>query len=157
VLCALLGGIVALNVISLSINATSGRVTQQISEYERQNSALRAELAEKLSAGNVETAAASLGLAVPAPEDVSYIDARDGDLAKLADLLGGDTFLSSDSSDFVPSDTYAPGTVPSSVPESAPVAPSSAAPPASASPSPAPAPSTSGGSSGSGATGGVGL
>ena len=68
VLCALLGGIVALNVVSLSINATSGRVSQAIEHYERQNSALRAELAEKLSASRVEDAAAALGLAVPAPD-----------------------------------------------------------------------------------------
>ena len=156
VLCALLGGIVFLNVVSLSINATSGRVSQAIEEYERQNSALRAELAEKLSASRVEEAAASLELAVPAPEDVSYLDSRESDLTKLANLLGGDTFLSSDSSDFVPSDTYAPGTVSPpgatgaapSTSEPAPTAPDPATPAPSAAPSP---------SSGSGATGGVGL
>ena len=71
VLCALLGGIVALNVVSLSINATSGRVGLAIEEYERQNSSLRAELAEKLSAGQVEDAAAGLGLTVAATGDVS--------------------------------------------------------------------------------------
>jgi hypothetical protein len=156
VLCALLGGIVFLNVVSLSINATSGRVSQAIEEYERQNSALRADLAEKLSASRVEEAAAALGLAVPAPEDVSYLDSRESDLTKLADLLGGDTFLSSDSSDCVPSDTYAPGTV--SPPGATGAAPSTGEPettaPAPVAPdssAPAPAPS-----SGGGATGGVG-
>ena len=59
---------------------------------------------------------------------------RDGDLEKLADLLGGDTFLSSDSSDFVPSDTYAPGTVsPTGATSTAPV-PSRRAPPPTALP-----------------------
>jgi hypothetical protein len=157
VLCALLGGIVFLNVVSLSINATSGRVSQAIEEYERQNSALRADLAEKLSASRVEEAAAALGLAVPAPEDVSYLDSRESDLTKLADLLGGDTFLSSDSSDFVPSDTYAPGTV--SPPGATGAAPSTSEPeptaPAPVAPDPsAPAPAPQ---SGGGATGGVGL
>jgi hypothetical protein len=153
VLCALLGGIVFLNVISLSINATSGRVSQAIEEYERQNSALRAELAEELSASRVEEAAATLGLAVPAPEDVSYLDSRDSDLTKLADLLGGDTFLSSDSSDFVPSDTYAPGTV--SPPGATGAAPSTSAPEPTVPAPVAPAPSAP--PSGGGATGGVGL
>lgn len=157
VLCFLLGGIVALNVISLSINATSGKVSQQVAEYERQNSALRAELAQKLSAGTVEDAAAGLGLAVPAPEDVSYIDARDGDLTRLANLLGGDTFLSTDSSDFVPSDTYAPpsaGTA-TTAPSVVPSAPSSSSTaPAPAAPAPA---ATAPSSGGGGATGGVGL
>jgi hypothetical protein len=157
VLCALLGGIVFLNVVSLSINATSGRVSQAIEEYERQNSALRADLAEKLSASRVEEAAAALGLAVPAPEDVSYLDSRESDLTKLADLLGGDTFLSSDSSDFVPSDTSAPGTV--SPPGATGAAPSTSEPeptaPAPVAPDPsAPAPAPQ---SGGGATGGVGL
>jgi hypothetical protein len=93
-LCVLLGGIVTLNVLSLSYNATSGRVGQQIEELERQNSALRGELAETLSAGSVETAAANMGLAVPAPEDVTYLTAGDGDADRLAELLGaGSTFV----------------------------------------------------------------
>jgi hypothetical protein len=153
-LCVLLGGIVALNVVSLSINATSGRVGQAIEEYERQNSALRAELAEELSASRVEDAAAMMGLAVPDPQDVSYLDARGSDLSRLADLLGGDTFLSSDSSDFVPSDTYEPGTVSPTTGTTTAPAESSTPTPAPVTPAPvAPAPAPAG----DGATGGVGL
>jgi hypothetical protein len=151
VLCALLGGIVALNVVSLSINATSGQVSQAIDEYERQNSSLRGELAEQLSAGKVEEAAANLGLAVPAPEDVTYLNSHDGDLARLADALGGDTPLSIDTSS---ESSYS--TEPSSYAgtTSAPSAPTT--PPPAASPAPAPsAPTASSG--GGAATGGVGL
>ena len=61
VLCVLLFGIVALNVVSLSLNAGSGRVSQAVEEVERQNSALRAQLAEQLSASRIEGAAAMQG------------------------------------------------------------------------------------------------
>jgi len=152
VLCALLGGIVALNVVSLSINATSGRVSQAIEESERQNSALRAELAEKLSASRVEDAAAGLGLAVPAPEDVSYLTATDSDLERLAKLLAGDTVLSYEPSyaepTATPSYVEASATTPSAPAATAPGTPSAATAPAASAP-------PSGG--GVGATGGVGL
>jgi hypothetical protein len=147
VLCALLGGIVALNVVSLSINSTSGRVSQAIEEYERSNSALRADLAEQLSASRVEGAAAELGLAVPPPEQITYLQASDGDLERLAEVWGGDSFLSYESS------STAVPTV--ATPASAPVesAPATTTPAPAASP-PAPAPSSGGGGA---ATGGVGL
>jgi hypothetical protein len=122
VLCALLGGIVALNVISLSLNAGSGRVSQQIEELERSNSALRAELAEQFSAGEVEAAAVRLGLATPAPEDVDYLTARDSDLDRLARLLENETVLT----DSIPD---SPATVePASYAEPAPTAAPAASP-----------------------------
>lgn len=156
VLCALLGGIVALNVISLSINTTSGRVSQAIEEYERRNSALRAELAETLSAGRVEEAAAALGLAVPAPEAVAYLNAQENDLQRLADALGGDTVLSMDSSSATaPGSSYEDGYSPAPV---APTAPSTGTPaPAPVAPAPAPAPVAPAPSGGGGSSGGVGL
>ena len=155
VLCALLGGIVALNVVSLSINATSGRIGLAIEEYERRNSALRGELAEQLSASRVEDAAATLGLAAPAPTDVSYLRSRDGDFGRLEKLLSGETVLSYEDSSVDP-------TPPASIEQAPQVAPS---PPASTPPSPpaapapvAPAPpATTPPPSGAGATGGVGL
>ena len=152
VLCALLGGIVALNVVSLSINATSGRVGLAIEEYERQNSALRAELAQELSAGRVEDAAAALGLAVPAPDDVSYLRSRDGDFDRLAALLAGDTALSYEDSSVDP-------TPPPSIEAAPPVTsspPPAAAPPVTAPPASAP-PATAPPSAGASPTGGVGL
>ena len=103
-LCALLAGIVTLNVFSLSINTTSGRVEQQISELERSNSALRATLADELSASKVELAAANLGLYTPPGDEVVFIDAADNDLAKLIALLENDTVLTDDT----PVEVYAP-------------------------------------------------
>jgi hypothetical protein len=158
VLCMLLGGIVALNVVSLSINSTSGRVGLAIEEYERQNSALRAELAEELSASRVEDAALALGLAVPAPDDVSYLRSRAGDIDRLAALLAGDTALSYEDSSVdptpPPSIEAAPPVTSSPPPAAAPpvaVPPPVTAPPASAPPATAPP------SSGASPTGGVGL
>ena len=164
VLCALLGGIVALNVISLSINTTSGRVSQAIEEYEQRNSALRAELAETLSSSRVAEAATALGLGIPGPEEVVYLDAQENDLQRLADALGGDTVMSTDSSSStMPSTTstsyeepgYAPAPTEPAAPSAgapAPVAPQPTSPTPAPAPAPAPAPSGSGGSSG-----GIGL
>jgi hypothetical protein len=164
VLCALLGGIVALNVLSLSLTAGTGRLGLQIDRVETQNSVLRAKIAERLSASRVQAAASTLGLANPDPEAITYLSARDGDAERLARLLGTDTFLTEPSQpSSYPSagESYGP---PPSTP-SAPAAP--AAPPTPSAPA-LPPPSTGssgGGSSGSGTsappssgtTGGVGL
>ena len=72
VLSVLLAGIVALNVVSLSLSASQGRISQQAQILEQENSALRARLAERLSNGRVASAAASLGMAAPGPADISY-------------------------------------------------------------------------------------
>jgi hypothetical protein len=166
VLCVLLGGIVTLNVLSLSLTASSGRYSVQIDRVETQNSILRAEIAERLSASRVGTAATTLGLANPDPEEISYLSAKDGDVEKLARLLSTGDLLSEPSQ-------------PSSYPSAgesygvAPLSPSAdtttVGPAASPTPSPAPSPApstgtSSGGSTGtapstpsSGTTGGVGL
>ena len=73
---------------------TSGRIGLAIEEYERQNSALRAELAEKLSAEPGRGRRGRAGPGGPAPDDVSYLSSRDGDVERLAALLDGDTVLS---------------------------------------------------------------
>jgi hypothetical protein len=155
VLCVLLSGIVTLNVLSLSLNATSGRVGQAVDQLERQNSGLRAKLAEKLSAGRVEAGAAELGLAVPAPEDVAYLTARDGDADKLAKLLEeGSPFISDtpEVSYAPPATSYEPSYEPPA-PEEATPAPSESTPqPAVTPPATATAPPSTGGT-----TGGVGL
>ncbi len=165
VLSVLLFGIVALNVVSLSISAGSGRVSQAVEEIERQNSGLRAQLAEQLSASRIEGAAVTQGMAVPTPEDISYLSPEDGDLEGLLKLLENETLLSgepwsaSDASETIsylptPADsTSGSGITPPAA--SAPVPPSS--PPAASPPA-----SSGGGSTGStgGSTsgaGGVGL
>lgn len=156
VLCALLAGIVALNVFSLSINSTSGRVSQQISEVERANSALRASLAEELSAGRVEEAAARLGLATPPGDQVTYLDASDKDLDELLALLDNDTVLTDDLPDQSPTiayeDPYPSAPSDTSAPPSTATAPSASAPSTSAPAAPPPSAPSAGGT-----TGGVGL
>jgi hypothetical protein len=151
VLCALLGGIVALNVISLSLTAGSGRLSIQIDELQTQNSALRAQIAEGLSASRVESAASTLGLAVPDPKQISYLSAGDGDAARLARLLDDDSFLTEPSQ---PSSYPTPGT--SYTTTSSASAPAASIAPTAPAPSSVPSPSPGGGST-AGSTGGVGL
>ncbi|HMA27583.1 MAG: hypothetical protein ACM33U_08670 [Solirubrobacterales bacterium] len=170
VLCALLGGIVALNVVSLSLNAGSGRLSLQIDELQSQVSALQAQIDERLSAAKVEAEAARLGLAVPDPKAITYLNASEGDAERLAHLLGTDSFLmpqSLPSSYPSSSASYAPpatGTTSTTSTTSATSNPSTVptqttTPPSSGSGSSSGVSSGSGASSGSsaGSTGGVGL
>src|ERR1700730_4126697 len=83
VLSVLLTGIVALNVVSLSLNATQGKIAQQAQILEQENSALRARLAGRLSSARVRTAAASLGMTSPGPAAITYLDAS-GNSVRLA-------------------------------------------------------------------------
>ena len=160
VLCALLGGIVALNVISLSLNADAGRLGLQIDRLETQNSALRAQVAERLSASRVETAATTLGLANPDPEEISYLSAKDGEAGKLARLLSTGELLTEPSQ---PSSYPSAGESYGLAPSSPTTDTTTTTPPPSPAPSPAPSTGTSsGGSTGTApsapsTTGGVGL
>jgi uncharacterized membrane protein YgcG len=166
VLGALLVGIVALNVISLSLTAGAGATSLQIDELKTEISSLRAQIDERTSAAKVEAEAARLGMANPDPKSITYLDARDGDAERLAHLLGTDSFLTAPSQ---PSSYPAPGTSYAPVGTSSTAAPTTTVAP-TVTPAPAPAPtgttsgtgtssSGSGSSSGSsgGSTGGVGL
>jgi hypothetical protein len=168
VLGAMLVGIVALNVISLSLSAGSGRLSLQIDELKTEVSALHAQIDERLSATRVEAEAARLGLAVPDPKAITYLSANDGSATRLAHLLATDGFLLAPS---VPS-SYPANGVSYSAPESGPTAPTgtTTTPPptttgTTATTTPTPSGSTSGSSPSSGAssgstggsTGGVGL
>ena len=64
-LAALLVGIVALNVMALSLNASSSKSAGAADGLERQNSALRAQLAEQLSNDRIQQTASLLGLDRP--------------------------------------------------------------------------------------------
>jgi hypothetical protein len=151
VLGALLVGIVALNVISLSLTAGSGRLSLQIDALKTEVSGLRAQIDQRLSASRVEAEAARLGLAVPNPRAITYLDASDADAERLSHLLATDSFLMAPS---LPSSYPAPGT------SYAPVSPSAPAPTTTTSVPSTPAPTTtapdSGGGSGSGASTGSG-
>jgi hypothetical protein len=74
-LSVLLTGIVALNVVSLSLSASQGKLSQQAMVLQQENSALRARLAERLSSPRVRHEAAGLGMTVPAATDINYRDA----------------------------------------------------------------------------------
>lgn len=163
VLGTMLVGIVALNVVSLSLTAGSGRLSLQIDELKTEISGLHAQIDERLSAERVEAEATRLGLANPDPKSITYLRASDGDAGRLSHLLATDSFLLAPS---LPSSYPAPGTSYAPISTSSTPAPTTTVAPTTT-PSPtAPAPpSGSGTTSGSGSssgssgssTGGVGL
>jgi hypothetical protein len=168
VLCTLLVGIVALNVLSLSLTAGSGRTSLQIDELKTEISSLEAQIEERLSATEVEAEAVRLGLANPNPRAITFLSASDANARRVAHLLATDGFLLAPSQ---PSSYPAPGTSYAPVETTSEVTTTTAAPTTTTPPSAASTPSgTGGGSSGSsgsssgassgsstGTTGGVGL
>ena len=87
VLGVLLGGIVALNVWGLSLTAAGSSTAVKIDEIQRENSVLRGRVANRLTNGRVEAAAADLGLSVPAAADIKYLTAGDNDARRAATRL----------------------------------------------------------------------
>jgi hypothetical protein len=87
----LLVGIVGLNVYSLSLSASGSQVAQKADALALENSALRAQLTERLSNDEIRRTAGKLGLANPMPDDIRYLRATDADAKAAAKrLLGGD-------------------------------------------------------------------
>ncbi|HEY1357645.1 MAG TPA: hypothetical protein VGF21_04995, partial [Thermoleophilaceae bacterium] len=119
VLCVLLGGIVTLNVLSLSLTSGSGRTSIQIDNLKADVSSLQARIEERLSAIKVEAEAARLGLANPDPKAITFLRAKDADAQRVAHLLATDGFLLAPS---LPSSYPAPGTSYAPVPTAAPAA-----------------------------------
>jgi hypothetical protein len=89
VLGVLLGGIVALNVLGLSLSASTSGAATQIDELERANTVLRGKIAERGSGNRVQALAASLGLQTPTPKDVRYLKATPKDIAAAVSVLDG--------------------------------------------------------------------
>jgi hypothetical protein len=151
VLCTLLGGIVALNVLSLSLTAGSGRTSLQIDELKTDVSSLQARIEERLSAIRVEAEAVRLGLANPDPEAITFLRASDADARRVAHLLATDGFLLAPS---LPSSYPAPGTSYAPVPTTTAAAPSetttSTAETTTVAPTETPVPSGGGGPTGTG-------
>jgi hypothetical protein len=81
VLGVLLAGIVALNVVTLSLAASSGHIDQNIEALEQENSILRSRDAQKSGAARVRHDAAGIGLAVATVDHVASVQASRGDLA----------------------------------------------------------------------------
>jgi hypothetical protein len=86
-LAVLLVGIVALNVMALSLNASSSKTGRQADALKQQNSALRAQLAGQVSSQKVQRLAISLGLGFPAPGDIRYLEPASDDAAVAARRL----------------------------------------------------------------------
>ena len=87
-LASLLVGIVALNVLALSFNASSSKATRQTDDLERQISTVRAEIAASgASSDRVRALASQLGMIVPEPGAIGYLDAGPKDAAIAAKRL----------------------------------------------------------------------
>jgi hypothetical protein len=87
VLGVLLAGIVSLNVITLSFAASSGNTDGAITALDQENSILRGRDARLSGVGPVRQAAAPLGLAMPASEEIHFTDAGPDDVATAAARL----------------------------------------------------------------------
>jgi hypothetical protein len=88
VLASLLVGIVALNVLALSFNASSSKATRQTDVLNRQISTLRAQIAKSgVSNEHVQALAAELGMIVPEPGSIGYLEASPKDAATAAQRL----------------------------------------------------------------------
>jgi hypothetical protein len=155
VLCALLVGIVTLNVLSLSLNSGSGRTSLQIDELKTEVSSLRAQIDERLSAVKVQAEAARLGLANPDPRAITFLSAANANAARLAHLLATDSFLlapSQPSSYPAPGTSYAPVPTTATAPTAATAPTTTTTAPTTETTSPAPTVTTTG--TGGGAPGG---
>jgi hypothetical protein len=87
ILGALLVGIVALNVIALSFSASSSAAGKQGDVLKRQNSALRAQIAELTASAEVSQTAGRIGLQMPNPGQIGYLRPSSGDAAAAAKRL----------------------------------------------------------------------
>jgi hypothetical protein len=83
----LLAGIVALNVITLSLAATAGKVDQSIQALDQENSILRSRDAQKSGAARIRHDAASLGLSAVTIDEVGYVEAGPDDVVAAAQRL----------------------------------------------------------------------
>lgn len=87
VLGLLLAGIVALNVITLSLAATSGRIDEQMTVLDRENSRLEGREAQLFSTARVRDEAAALGLLAATGEEPRVVEANPGDVRTAAQRL----------------------------------------------------------------------
>jgi hypothetical protein len=87
VLGVLLVGIVALNVATLSFATASGRIDQQITALEKENSMLESREAERFSTARIRGEAGELGLAMSNTEEPRLIEYEPGDAATAAARL----------------------------------------------------------------------
>src|SRR4051794_1337050 len=87
VLGVLLVGIVALNVATLSFAASAGKIDEQITSLEQENSMLESREAKYFSTSRIRNEGAAAGLAMPTPEDPRPIEFEPADVATAASRL----------------------------------------------------------------------
>jgi len=87
VLGILLVGIVALNVATLSFAASAGKIDEQITTLEKENSMLEGREAQKRSTARIRSQASALGLAMPNLEEPHVIELGPDDVATAASRL----------------------------------------------------------------------
>lgn len=87
VLGVLLAGIVAVNVVTLSIAASAGHIDQNIQALEQENSILNSRDASRSGAARVRHDAAALELGAASSDQVGYVQAGPHDVATAAQRL----------------------------------------------------------------------
>jgi hypothetical protein len=87
VLGVLLAGIVALNVVTLSLAASSGHIAENIQALEEDNSVARSRDAQRSGAGRIRQEAAELGLSAAAVDQVGSVQASPSDVETAARRL----------------------------------------------------------------------
>jgi hypothetical protein len=87
VLGVLLVGIVALNVITLSLAAGAGHIDQNIQALDEENSILRSRDAQRSGAGRIAHDGAALGLSAAAVDQVGSVQASSRDVETAAQRL----------------------------------------------------------------------
>lgn len=104
----LLVGIVGLNVMALSFSASSSNAGQAADALKRQNSALRAEIAGKLTNSEIQRVAARLALVMPGAGSFRYLRSSPSDAEHAAERLrNGDLVAGVSSAAIAPIDTTA--------------------------------------------------
>jgi len=87
VLGLLLAGIVALNVVTLSLAAKAGHIDQNIQALDQENSILRSRDAQLSGAARVRHDAAALGLTAASADGIGFVEAGPRDVAIAAQRL----------------------------------------------------------------------
>lgn len=87
VLGVLLVGIVALNVATLSFAATQGKIEEQITTLEEENSMLESREAKHFSTARIRNEASAIGLTMPNTEEPRVIEYSPDDVATAAGRL----------------------------------------------------------------------
>lgn len=87
VLGVLLAGIVAVNVVTLSLSAAAGHIDQNIQALEEENPLLRSRDAQRSGSARVRSEAGALGLAPATTDQIDAVRASPGDVAVAARRL----------------------------------------------------------------------